>query len=249
MVAFALALVVGLRSSIRSPVALALAPIVVVGWYYVTVIPLNQTLVEALIGLPLFVVMWATTRMTESSDRWLRWALAAGVSHGSGRGLQVDCRGGGALVLGHCGVAAHEESGWDAEAGSRRSGGSRRLMAVLLPFIAYYASHGILDLVYRTTFVYPARITRTPTMHTAGSDVPPACHDRAELRMARLVRSRRSHPACPSKVDRCLDGQLARLARRRQRGGAQPEVELVPEPASRRPPRVACGPRSRRSHR
>lgn len=75
MLTFAAALALGLRRYLVFPWASALAPIAVVGTYYVAADPFHLTQVEALVGLPIFGAAWCAARRPAS--RRVRQVTAA----------------------------------------------------------------------------------------------------------------------------------------------------------------------------
>jgi len=79
--AFAAVLQVSLRSYVRSAWSAALAPLVVIGPYYAIASPTVLTQLEALVGFPLYLVVWLTRCAAESTGgRRFAFALGAGAA-------------------------------------------------------------------------------------------------------------------------------------------------------------------------
>jgi hypothetical protein len=167
MLAFTVALLVCLRRDLRSPWALALVPIFAVGTYYVVTIPTSQTLIEGLVGFPLFVAMWASIQVTRDPAHRLRWALLAGLATGVVGLFKLIVVAIALWFWITALVRLVRDQMPRRELVRTAAAGVAGVLIVLGPFLVYYAAIGILGLVYRTTVVYPPQITRLGGMHDA----------------------------------------------------------------------------------
>ena len=168
MTAFAVVLLYAMRNRFGSPVALALVALLTVGWYYLTVLPAGQAQIEPLIAFPLFIVLWATMKMAEDDGRAARWALLAGVAMGVVALFKLLIV---AVALWFWATALWrmaKKSDSGARIARVLAAGALGSAVIILPFLAYWATNDMLDLVYRTTVVYPPQITRLGGMHSAG---------------------------------------------------------------------------------
>ena len=68
MLAFSIALMASLRNYLLDPWMSAMAPVVIVGTYYVAVDPFHLTQLEGLIGFPIFLSAWYASCMSTSGN-------------------------------------------------------------------------------------------------------------------------------------------------------------------------------------
>lgn len=150
--AYAVAIQRALRVRTRSVHVAAMAPLLIVGVYYAAEGVLDMTQVEALVGFPLFVTMWAC--LGTRGPRFLRLFLA-GLATGGVVAFKL-------VYLPLAGVFWLFPA-WEAVRGARPV---REVLATVAPLmlglavpvgamVVYFAWHGLLDVVGFTWFVYP----------------------------------------------------------------------------------------------
>jgi hypothetical protein len=146
--AFSLTVVLAMRHRIRTPLALGLAPVMIVGAYYLGSRPSHLTQVEILVGFPLFLAAWLANSTSEKRSA-LRPVLAGAA--------------GGVVLLFKLMLLPIVAAVWlPALIGCQRRRAIRTvgLLSIgtgltILPFIAYVVRHDIIELVAWTTFVFP----------------------------------------------------------------------------------------------
>jgi hypothetical protein len=145
-----------LRPRLRSARVAALAPLLVQGVYYAAEDLLGMTQLEALVGLPLFVGLWACI---STSDRRTARLFLAGIATGAVVAFK--------LVYLPLGLVFWLFPAWDAVRGPRPV---RSFLAVAAPLLlglaipvgamlGYVALHDIGAQTWWTTVVYPATTT------------------------------------------------------------------------------------------
>lgn len=145
---FATTVVLALSRRTRTVLALGLAPVLIVGIYYLGSRPSHLTQIEILVGFPLFLTAWLANPI--SGQRSALRLILAGVAGGVALMLK--------LVLLPI-VAAI----WLPALINGRGRSTIRTIGllsvgvgiILLPFVAYLARHDIIERVAWTTFVLP----------------------------------------------------------------------------------------------
>jgi hypothetical protein len=167
MTAFSVVLLVTLRPYIARDWVRAVTVLAAVGGYYVVARPPDQTQIEALVGFPLYVTLWALLRAVDDPERRGRWLVASGVAAGVVGTFKLVVL---AVPLWFCVVAAVQLKRREQATGRDllRAAGAFvvGVLLVLGPFVVYYAALGVTGLVFRTTFVYPPQITKLGGLHT-----------------------------------------------------------------------------------
>jgi hypothetical protein len=145
---FSLTVVVAMRDRIRTPIALGLAPVMIVGTYYLGSRPSHLTQIEILVGFPLFLTTWlANSTSRQHSDlRLILAGVAAGV-----------------VLMFKLMLLPIVTAVWlPALINGRRRQAIRTIGLlsigvgiIVLPFMAYIILHDIVELVAWTTFVFP----------------------------------------------------------------------------------------------
>jgi hypothetical protein len=150
---FSLIVVAAMRNRIHTPIALGLAPVLIVGSYYLGSRPSHLTQVEGLVGFPLFLATWlANSSSRQRSDLRL---ILAGVAGGFVLMFKLILLPIVATVWLPALIKERRQS-------IRTTGLlSIGVGIIVLPFIAYIVRHDIVDLVAWTTFVYPLEAVGT----------------------------------------------------------------------------------------
>jgi len=150
---FSLTVVLAMRHRIRTPLALGLAPVMIVGTYYLGARASHLTQVEILVGFPLFLATWLANSTSEKRST-LRLVLA-----GAAGGVALMFK----LMLLPIVAAVWLPALINGQ--RRRAVRTIGLLSIgvgiiILPFIAYIFHHDIVDLVVWTTFVFPLQSIR-----------------------------------------------------------------------------------------
>jgi hypothetical protein len=148
---FALTVVAAMRSRIHTPIALGLAPVLIVGSYYLGSRPSHLTQVEGLVGFPLFLATWLANSASRQRSE-LRLILA-GVA-------------GGVVLMFKLMLLPILAAVWlPALINGQRRQVIRTIGLlsigvgiIVLPFFAYTVRHDIVGLVAWTTFVFPLEV-------------------------------------------------------------------------------------------
>ncbi len=145
---FSLTVVAAMRNRIHTPIALGLAPVMIVGSYYLGSRPSHLTQVEGLVGFPLFLATW----LTNSTSR-----------HHSDLRLILAGIAGGVVLMFKLMLLPIVAAVWLPALINRQRRQAIRTVSLLLigvgiivlPFMAYIVLHDIVELVAWTTFVFP----------------------------------------------------------------------------------------------
>lgn len=145
---FAITVVLALSRRIRTPLALALAPVLIVGIYYLGSRPSHLTQIEILVGFPLFLTAWLANPI--SGQRSALRLILAGAAGGVALMLKLVVL----PIVAAIWLPALINNRWRS---AIRTVGllSVGVGIILFPFIAYLVRHDIIERVAWTTFVLP----------------------------------------------------------------------------------------------